>query len=825
MQANQVVIMLRRLRLRRGAGSDFECRRRPSREELGFTLVELLIVIFILPIVVGGVTVAVITTLNDQIGLSAKLADSSDAQFTASHFVRDVQSAELMTTSSSSPALCGSGTQLLGLEWQSSQGTTGFVSYVTTSKHTVVRNFCTMSGSITSSVKSTTVSYDMSKSIPPTMTVTPNYPPPSSSPALCPQPVNASLNISLLPTFCVANVALDITEQINKQNPIPFTFSLTASPRQESPLGGIPPTGSSPSLLTLGSGVSPGSPFVNCSGSGHGGTVTVNGVAAVDSSSSNSLNFSGGDTFTGTNVYTDMGASGPLSGTYTQTTTQPYSSGPTIPDPYMDLPDPPTIVGGVPVQQYTTTSTLPGPGIYVNPVVITQTPPPLPRGIYIFEQGFSVAGKPGGAVITSGSGGVMFFIGIPNASLNTVNTAAYNVAGNGTMNLSPMTSGIYANVVIFQSRTDFSPLAISGNGTDNTYNNGVIYAPDAQVSTSGNGTTQTDGIVAGSLSCGGNGGVTIGAPSSTTTALVSSPKPSVSGQSVTFTATVSAGQFTPLGGTVTFTDTPNGSMTPVTLCSGVSLNNGKATCGTPSLIGSGSPYTIVATYSGTVNFASSSNTSSQTVNPDTTSTAVTSSLNPSTLGQAVTYKATVGVVAPATGTAVGFVEFLDNSTPVSGCGGASGVALNAGTPDVATCTVTYTGGAIHTIQAQYLGTANFASSSATMFQSVGPTLSNFSENAVGPGQESLTGTTNENTGTVTVYLCSGTLSSCSSTSTALVQTYATTSFTGSSPSFAWSVTTNTGDLITGSSYTAQVSQVDASAQPSVNMPTVQFTAN
>jgi hypothetical protein len=468
------------------------------------------------------------------------------------------------------------------------------------------------------------------------------------------------------------------------------------------------------------------------------------------------------------------------------------------------------------------TNSLPGPGVYVNPVSVTGSLT-VPTGIYIFEQGFAISGNPS-ATLSSAPGGVLFFIGTPNAPPSPAQTAAYSVSGNGTVNLSAMSTGTYKGIVVFQSRTDASPMSISGNGSSTTYN-GLVYAPDAQVSTTGNGATTSSGIVAGSLVCGGNAAVTVGSPSSTITTIASSINPSTTGQSVTFTAqTTTVDGLTPKAGTVTFTETPNGS-TPVTLCSGVSLNNGQTTCTTSALQGSGSPYAIGATYSGTANYLTSQGTLNQTVTPASTSTALTSNINPSTLNQAVTYTATVGVVAPGSGTASGSVEFTDNNIPVAGCGGMAGVALNGGTPDVATCMVTYTVGAIHTVTAQYLGNASFGGSTSTMLQSVGPTLSNFTEGAVGTQQETFAGNTNENAGTITVYVCSGTQTSCSAGSPTRVQTYTTTTFTGSGPSFAWSVSTNVADLTTGSKYTAQASQVDASAQPSVNAPTVQFTAN
>jgi hypothetical protein len=259
----------------------------------------------------------------------------------------------------------------------------------------------------------------------------------------------------------------------------------------------------------------------------------------------------------------------------------------------------------------------------------------------------------------------------------------------------------------------------------------------------------------------------------------------------------------------------------------VSLTNGQATCTTSAsaFAVSGSPYSVTASYLGNISYGPSTGTISQAVG--TTATSLTSSINPSTLNQAVTYTATVSAIATGSPNPSGSVEFIDNNTPVAGCGGAGGKALNGGSPDVATCTVTYTVGAIHSVTATYLGNASFAgSNSTTLLQSVGPQLSNIAEApATGSQRETFTGNTNEGTGTVAVYICSGSVASCSPTSAGFVVQYSTTTFTGSSPTFGWSVTTNTADLMTGSIYTAQASQIDSSAQASVNAPTVQFTAN
>ena len=140
---------------------------------------------------------------------------------------------------------------------------------------------------------------------------------------------------------------------------------------------------------------------------------------------------------------------------------------------------------------------------------------------------------------------------------------------------------------------------------------------------------------------------------STTTAVTSSVNPSTFGQSVTFTATVTAnspGSGTPTG-TVQFTVDGTNLGAAVTLSGSPS----QAQASTASIAVTGSPHSVVATYSGDGNFLTSNGSvaGGQTVNKAVTTTGVSSSANPSTPGQNVTFTATVAVSAPGAGTPPG----------------------------------------------------------------------------------------------------------------------------------------------------------------------------
>ena len=210
-------------------------------------------------------------------------------------------------------------------------------------------------------------------------------------------------------------------------------------------------------------------------------------------------------------------------------------------------------------------------------------------------------------------------------------------------------------------------------------------------------------------------------PANTTTTVVSSPNPSVSGQAVTFTATVTVASpgsnavANPTG-TVTFYD--NGVSIGTGTLSGTSTDT--ATFSITTLpIGT---YPITAAYtSGDNNFNPSGLSSAvpQVVNPANTTTTVVSSPNPSVSGQAVTFTATVSVTSPgsnAVANPTGTVTFYDNGVSIG-----TGTLSDTGT-DTATCTTSTLPTGTDPITAAYTsGDSNFNSStpSATFNQVVG----------------------------------------------------------------------------------------------------------
>ena len=607
-------------------------------QDAGFTLIELLIVVVVIPMVIGAIASAIVVGFTDSSDISTRVSDSHDAQISSAYFVRDVESAtQISTDTSPGYAVCPAtpaATQILGLTWTPyDTQIQNSVSYGLNGANppSLVRRFCSAGHEVDS-----IIAEDLFAGIAaPALT---NVCGGASSCAVGNATTEAAVTVNSLngEVTCsnggfvhtypdghtctdgtlnsgIGTVILSVTENQTK-----YQYTLTAAPREESqPAPPVPPGGSAPALLLFGSG----SGVLSCFGSTHAAPVTVYGLAAVDSSSAGSVQLGTHNSLVAGDLYTqnpNTGGSGPVSGSYTGPGGSPaqYSSGPTYPDPYANLPDPNDAQLGIAQSNATSLSPVANPGDYVNPISITQSTT-LKPGAYIFEKGLSISGN-GHSTNTLSGTGVFIFIGVPNAGPGISQTATYSVSGNAAAQLTPMTTGPYNGIVIFQSRTDANQLTISGNGTASAYG-GVIYAPDASVSTSGNGATVAGSIAANSLACGGNGGIAIGFASTQTTPTANAI---LIGSTNTDQATVTGDPYrgAPTGTVTFYVCGPVALPTTCSSSTGASLGSANLTTGsnntssatssaTPALNTTGT-YCFAGYYSGDNNYGPTSDTSS-----------------------------------------------------------------------------------------------------------------------------------------------------------------------------------------------------------------------
>ena len=137
------------------------------------------------------------------------------------------------------------------------------------------------------------------------------------------------------------------------------------------------------------------------------------------------------------------------------------------------------------------------PGIYKQITVSGNAKLTLSSGTYIIEGGgLSVSEN-----ASVGGSGVM----IVNAGSKYPTTGgtygSIALGGNGPYNLSSLSTGAYAGIVIFQPGDNANALSVSSNASGMT---GAIYAPAAQLAESGNGQLNA-ALVVDTLTVGGNG--------------------------------------------------------------------------------------------------------------------------------------------------------------------------------------------------------------------------------------------------------------------------------------------------------------------------------
>jgi large repetitive protein len=139
------------------------------------------------------------------------------------------------------------------------------------------------------------------------------------------------------------------------------------------------------------------------------------------------------------------------------------------------------------------------PGVYTQIKVSGNAILTMRPGVYIITGGgLSVSGN----AAVAGSG-----VTIYNAGSNFP-APGISLSGNGAINLTAPTTGTYAGVLIFQARDNTRALALSGNADMEM--RGIVYAPSAMLTISGNGGLSLPMIV-DSLTLSGNAASTMSA--------------------------------------------------------------------------------------------------------------------------------------------------------------------------------------------------------------------------------------------------------------------------------------------------------------------------
>ncbi len=233
--------------------------------------------------------------------------------------------------------------------------------------------------------------------------------------------------------------------------------------------------------------------------SGSSSVTAKNGSIVVDSTSNTSVVSSGSPSITAPvlNLSGKIAYSGNNPNNATVTNTGQANT----PDPLAGIAAPSS--SGMTVQSSSkvtlsgSTSTTLSPGVYTGGISLSgSSSATLNSGAYYIN---------GGGIVASGSSS------ISGSGVFIYNTGggAINLSGSGSFALSPMTSGAYAGITVFQDRTSTTGATLSGSG--NMSNTGTFYFPDANLTLSGTGAASAVGaqIIAKNLTLSGTASILV----------------------------------------------------------------------------------------------------------------------------------------------------------------------------------------------------------------------------------------------------------------------------------------------------------------------------
>jgi hypothetical protein len=208
-----------------------------------------------------------------------------------------------------------------------------------------------------------------------------------------------------------------------------------------------------------------------------GGAGTTTGKVIVDSSASDGAVVTGGGSLTAPefdlsgNPGWSTSGGGAFNGTIN-------SNQPPTPDPLAYLPEPTTsgltvqYNHEVKLQNQGTLALL--PGVYHGGINVTGGTLTLAPGIYYME---------GGGFSFSGTGNLTA-VGVMIVNMPANNSDTISITGSGVIDISPMTTGIYAGISLWQQRTSTNTITVSGGGAGSTIS-GTFYAQHGLLKVSG----------------------------------------------------------------------------------------------------------------------------------------------------------------------------------------------------------------------------------------------------------------------------------------------------------------------------------------------------
>jgi len=490
------------------------------------TLIELLVTLLILPLVIGGLAFGLVAVFSLQSSVTGRITDSGDAQTLSASFSKDVQSAQRLTDYPT--PTCGTGVQLLALEWGSASGSyLNYVSYNSlqngsTTTYSLVRNLCIAAPSSTPS-STQTVATDLSAT---SATAT--------KPAISCAPTASGCFTQALTSWVKASdvkqVTLPVTEtqSVIAGSSTPFAFALSATPRAFTEA--VNPTQlltfapfsllstTSPIALTLGN---------NSVLSINVGTGVDNGALAIASPYAGAVSMSANSQLLAKSINTadtalnsvsaGSGATYPLTEFYTNQIGDPFAS-------LTPPADPPSGGSTVTCSSSGNVYTCP-PGNYAtnpgtaftNGATVQFTPGgtfwfengltllnnvnvTFATGTYIFDSATTALSTSNNTTVT-GTSGVLFY----------VHTGAVTFGNDATINLKGLAQYQYVAVWDVAASGVTNPMTLGNNGMAG-YGYGGIYVPNGEVILNNNGTVTAAFLVASTASISNNVSLNIASP-------------------------------------------------------------------------------------------------------------------------------------------------------------------------------------------------------------------------------------------------------------------------------------------------------------------------